>query len=112
MLNVGTVYILREISAPSGFEKVQDVRFKVNETEGSGITVLSSGDDSELTESYKVALYDKPISNVNEITTTKTTTTVAPKTGDETPLWSVGVLVFVGGALILLLQFAKRRLNT
>ena len=112
-LNVGTVYILREISAPSGYEKVQDVRFQVNETEGSGVTVLSSGDDSELTESYKFALYDKPTSGENVTTATKTTssTTVAPKTGDETPMSLILGLVGLGISAILIIQLFKRRLR-
>lgn len=112
-LDVGTVYILREISAPEGFEKVKDVRFQVKETEGSGVTVLSSGDDSELVESYKFALYDKPISSENEVTVTKTTTstTVAPKTGDETPLSLVAGLMGLGVSAILILQLFKRRIK-
>ena len=57
-LEVEEVYILREIEAPEGYDKVEDVRFKVNATEGTGITVLDIGDDAELVESYKLALYD------------------------------------------------------
>lgn len=120
-LDVDTVYILREISAPDGYSEVQDVRFQVNATEGSGITILSSGSDAELTESYKVALYDEPTTSENETTVTKTTpsttpntttsTTVAPKTGDETPLSLAVALAALGVSAILILQVVKRRLD-
>lgn len=116
-LDVDTVYILREISAPDGFSKVQDVRFQVNATEGAGITILSSGSDAELTESYKVALYDKPTTSENEVTVTKptgtttTTTTVAPKTGDEAPLSLAAALAALGVSAILILQVFKRRMR-
>lgn len=112
-LDVGVTYILRELAAPDGYSAVQDVRFSVNETEGEGITVLSGGDDYELVESYKLALYDKPAPGQNETVVTKTTTstTVAPKTGDETPLTLVAALMAVGVSAILILQVFKRRLD-
>ena len=114
-LDVGVVYILREIEAPDGYDKVEDVRFRVNETEGEGITILSQGSDSELTESYKVSLHDKARPIEKEITTTQTTTTtkeVAPKTGDETPIPLVAGLVGIGLALIVVLQLVKRALRS
>lgn len=70
-LNVGVVYILREVSAPEGYEKVSDVRFEIKQTEGEGISILSSdGEEVELTESYKLAVYDKalPSENVQKVT--------------------------------------------
>ena len=148
-LNVNVVYVLRELEAPAGYDKVEDVRFVVNETEGTGITILSQGTDSELVESYRVNLYDRPIaveretvvtqsreqapgerqqtvtttrpapSSSNAATTTSTAQSsssqanraVAPKTGDETPLAVVGILVAVGVLAILLLQVPKRRMD-
>ena len=112
-LDVGVVYILREIEAPEGYSKVEDVRFMVNETEGSGITILSQGSDSELSESYKLSLYDKAVPVVQETTVTKTNATheVAPKTGDETPIALVAGLVGLGLALIVVLQLVKRALR-
>lgn len=107
-LDVGVVYILREIEAPEGFDTVDEVRFVVNETEGTGITILSQGSDSELTESYKVNLYDKKKPVEREIVVTKTTTTPSPKTGDETPLSVVAGLVGAGLLLIVALQLVKR----
>lgn len=118
-LDVGKVYILRELAAPEGYEAVQDVEFVVNKTEGTGLTILSQGNDSELVESYKVNLYDKkkPIEEEIVVTETRdveskatnTTRTVAPKTGDETPLWIVELLVAAGVVAIVALQILKRR---
>ena len=110
-LEVEEVYILREIEAPEGYDKVEDVRFKVNETEGTGITVLSQGSDSELVESYRFSLYDKKKPLEHETVVTKTTKTPAPKTGDETPITFVAALVGVGLLAIVVLQLAKRSIG-
>jgi hypothetical protein len=135
-LDVNVVYILRELEAPAGYSKVQDVRFIVNETEGTGITVLDMGDDAEQVESYKLALYDarataeeeivvtqqtsaNPTSNTANTNANGGTTTnapsshsskaVAPKTGDEAPMNLVAGLCAVGALLIVALQISKRR---
>lgn len=125
-LDVGVVYILRELNAPEGYGMVEDVRFVVNETEGTGITVLSNGKDSELTESYKVNMYDQRFNAQNETVITQpgssqstggssnvatTSKTVAPKTGDETPLYTGGIVIVVGLTIIFALQLYKRRLD-
>ena len=115
-LVVERVYILRELEAPEGFDKVDDVRFVVNEMEGSGLTILSgTSNQFELTESYKINLYDKPHDSENVITTTKATSTTtkaaAPKTGDETPMSTVAILVVAGIIAIVLLQLPKRRMD-
>ncbi len=117
-LDVDTPYILREISAPNGYAVAKDTEFYVNASETEGITI-TSGDDAELTGSYSVALYDDamPSEQVIEVTQQgqNTTTsggvskTVAPKTGDETPLElfvgiAVAALVAVG-----VLQYVKTR---
>lgn len=118
-LDVDVVYVLRELEAPEGYATAEDVRFVVNETEGTGITVLSQGNDSELVESYKVNLYDKAADVENEIVVTQTrgvpadnaTRAVAPKTGDETPLTVIAVLVAIGVLAILLLQVPKSKME-
>lgn len=116
-LNVNVVYILRELSAPDGFQKAKDTEFMVNETEGTGITILS-GDDAELTQSYTINLYDKKGTTTNEVTYTKTnnkttTTTTskvkAPKTADETPILAVSAAVVVCLASISVIQVIKRK---
>lgn len=116
-LDVDKVYILREISAPDGYEKVEDTEFMINATEGAGITILSG--PGELTESYKVNLYDKVTTTTNEKVVTKTneTTTkgsdrtVAPKTGDETPINLITLLVAIGILAIGGLELVKRRMK-
>lgn len=120
-LDVNKTYILREVSAPDGYEKVEDTEFKINEVEGSGITVLSG--PGELTESYKFNLYDKATAVTNERVVEKTREvtssnnnsssgkTVAPKTGDETPIPFVFTLVAIGVLAIGVLEFAKRRVK-
>ena len=127
-LDVDKVYILREMAAPDGFSAAQDTEFILNATEGEGVTILS-GPDAELTESYKVNLYDKALATETEETvvqeretdtpddngtpteeTEDTSKVVAPKTGDETPMWMVELLVGLGIVAILVLQLYKRRL--
>lgn len=122
-LDVGKVYIMREVSAPDGYEKVSDTEFTIEETEGGGVSIVSGSDDVELTESYVVNLYDKAtqledalaVTNNREVTrpndATTTNRTVAPKTGDETPLNVVLVLVVVGVLAIALLEVPKRRMK-
>ena len=130
-LDVNTTYILREISAPDGYEKAADVEFYVNESENEGITIVSGTENgnAELTGSYTVALYDDQtttekvvdvthtVPNGGTTTTTAgggsqtstTSKTTAPKTGDETPLW-VGAAIAVAALVAAgLLQLAKRR---
>ena len=117
-LDVGKTYILREVSAPDGFEKVTDTEFIINANEGDGITILSG--PGELTESYKINLYDKAKSVENERVVERTRAgtentssekNVAPKTGDETPIPFVFALVAIGVLVIGVLEFAKRRVK-
>ena len=122
-LDVKRRYILRELEAPEGFEKVEDVEFEVDPEEGKGLIIYSQGKDSELVESYKVNLYDKAKTIEDEIvvtetrgtsssnTTSGTTKNPAPKTGDETPLWPIIALVVVGIIGIGVLEIPKRRIK-
>ena len=109
-LNVGTVYILREVAAPKGYDKVEDTEFIINEIEGEDITVLSG--PGELTESYRLNLYDKllPVEKEKVVERTRPGSP-APKTGDETPLSLVVTLVVVAILAIGILEFSKRRLE-
>ena len=123
-LDVKKVYILREVSAPNGYTVVEDTEFMANEMEGTGITLLSGG-DAELTESYKVNLYDKATDTENVVTVTQTrgtdsngsggnsgaTKAAAPKTGDETPMSLIATLVGFGIIAIVVLQLTKRRIK-
>ena len=117
-LDVETTYILREMAAPDNYSVAKDTEFIINEIEGEGVTILT-GPDAELTESYKINLYDK--AKDTEVVDTvekpsgstssgKASTTPAPKTGDETPLWPIAILVGAGVVAIVVLQLFKRRL--
>lgn len=132
-LNVNTRYILREISAPDGYEVASDTEFEVNETQGTGITIIS-GDDAELTQSYTVNLYDKKKDTETTTTVTKTkngstetgdetgdstskgnsksgstSKTVSPQTGDDAPVFEVAVAVGVCVVAAIVLQVVKRK---
>ena len=110
LLDVNRDYILRELEAPEGYDKVQDTIFKVNEIEGTGITIKNPvPSTTELSESYKVTIYDQHVDIVKE--ETRTVTTKAPKTGDETPLAPVSALAGAAILGIVVLQFAKRRIK-
>lgn len=119
-LVVDRVYILRELEAPEGFSKVDDVRFVVNAQEGTGLTILSGTTGQyERTSANVIALYDKAGVIENEIVVTETratpsnTTTkaAAPKTGDETPLMPFAMFAVAGIATILILQVPKRKMD-
>ena len=118
VLVVERVYILRELEAPEGFSKVDDVRFVINKDEGKGLTILSgTSGQYEQANLDQITLYDKAGSS--EVVTTVTQTRgssspnkgVAPKTGDETPMTTVGILVVAGIILIVLLEYPQRRLG-
>ena len=118
-LDVGVTYVLRELSAPDKYEVAADTEFVIKPNEGEGIDILSGG-SAEQTEAYKVAIYDAPKSTTvetevvqdNETSGKKsaTTKTVAPKTGDETPMSLVLILVACGVLAIAILQIVKVRL--
>ena len=116
-LDVNTPYILRELSAPNGYSVAKDTEFYVNASETEGITLVS-GEDAELTGSYAVALYDdaQPSEQVIEVTqqgqnatTSGASKTVAPKTGDETPLELFVGIAFVALVAVVILQIVKKR---
>ena len=111
LLDVNKEYILRELEAPEGYEKVQDTIFEVNEMEGTGITIIDPVPSStELSESYKVTIYDQHVDIVREEEVTKPRKVVrSPKTGDETPLVPVAATAGASIVAIAVLQLVKRR---
>ena len=116
-LVVERVYILRELAAPEGYARVDDVRFVVNEMEGKGLTVISgTAGQFDQTSANVIALYDTAVPVEQETVVTETrasssnpTKAAAPKTGDETPMTTVALLVSAGVIAILVLQLFKRR---
>lgn len=113
LLNVNTHYLLQEISAPDGYTIAAETEFYVDETEGVGIHIVS-GADAELTEGYKINLYDKKADTTNETVVTKTSTkskvtkVKAPQTDDNAPIAIVLIVVAVCIMGILALQAIKR----
>ena len=119
VLVVERVYILRELEAPEGFSKVDDVRFVINKDEGKGLTILSGTEGQyEQANLDQINLYDKAGSSEIVTTVTETrpapsspTKAAAPKTGDETPMSTVAILVVAGIIAVILLQIPKRRMG-
>ena len=131
-LDVGTVYILREVEAPEGYAKISDVEFVVKETEGEGIELLTTSEDADLTESYKLNLYDKSVAVEDEMvadtqeetkdkdtssdkvrdkkktTRTNTVTRTTTSTGDTALFGIVGGLVLLA-AIVAAIAFVKTR---
>ena len=113
ILNVGKKYILREVSAPDGFDKVKDTVFTIPASEEEGIKIISKPDDVEQTDKFSVALYDTRLATEKVVTEHKSriSGTTAPKTGDETPyelLAAIGIACIAG---IVVLQVIKTRKN-
>lgn len=115
-LNVNVRYILRELSAPEGYQKANDVVFYVKASDEEGIEIVSGTENgnAELVQSYQVNLYDEADSGERGTSVTyvedsdASSLVVAPKTGDETPMALVSALAVVGVALIILLGLVKK----
>ena len=124
-LDVDVVYTLKELNPPDGYSAISPISFTVDPIEGNGI-IVNSGDEtqydlrmefSSLAEGVqnKLNLYDKADATYTETVVTETrpsspspTRAAAPKTGDETPMSTIAILVTAGVAIILLLELLKR----
>ena len=94
-LIAGKTYTLREITAPDGYEKANDVSFKVN-------------DDGTVTQ---VIMYDKPEDTPDSSTPDESTIVSRnPKTGVENNSNRTAV-VLVSAALTVIVMFILRRKN-
>lgn len=127
-LDVDVVYTLKELNPPEGYSAISPISFTVDPIEGNGI-IVNMGDESQydlrmefssLAEGVqnKLNLYDKANDTYTETVVTETrpsspspTKAAAPKTGDETPLTTIAILVAAGVLLIVLLEVLKRRLK-
>ena len=111
-LDVEVAYILREIEAPEGYEKIADVEFFANEMEGTGITIVGKPAHAELTDGYKVAVYEPHEEIVREVVEERelppTTVTTTPKTGDAAPAAALGALALAAAAAMAL-ALVKRK---
>lgn len=119
-LDVDHKYILREVEAPEGYDKAEDVVFSMN---AYGALIIDEGSmkdgyrncevvDSQLTL-YDV-MFDTEVvvqeERVHERTTKaeETSSDKLPKTGDSIP---VGLIIGVCGACILVIAFAALRMR-
>lgn len=129
-LDVDKPYVLKELSAPSGYNLAADIEFYVNASEAEGITVTDNGGDgnSELVDSITVNVYDKALDSTEIVTRTErgestvvrnkidssTTREVAPKTGDEIPFYVGAIaagIALVGAAGLQVFKKRSRKTN-
>ena len=115
VLNVDTTYILREVTAPDGYDKAEDTEF-IFDAYGN-LTVLS-GADAEWVGDTTINLYntkrdvtitrqvtDEVVRQVRQVAHVVRT---IPQTGDGTPIVLVASLSLCGVLLIVYLQERKR----
>ena len=115
-LDVNVPYILREVEAPDGYAKIDDVEFFANEMEGTGITLVgASSDQADLFDGFRVALYEPHDEIVKEVVeereTEKTiiTTSSTPATGDNLIVPLVAGLAVVAACAAACAVVALRR---
>ena len=99
-LNVNTVYILREVEAPTGYVKASDTEFKLDDY---GIVTKISG-DAQLVDDQTFNLYNSK--QVKEKIVYKTNVTTV-KTGDNTNIVIYVILLFV--SLLCIFSFLKKK---
>ncbi len=109
-LDVNVVYVLREVEAPAGYQAIADVEFYANETEGTGLTLLSNSGSVELTDAYKLALYEPHDANVVIEERVEYTNTIV-KTGDNTPVVVIALLACAGAGGVVVALVARRKSN-
>ena len=118
-LTPGKTYILREIDAPDGYDKVGDTTFVVS-ADGMGVSLTSKDATTKLSGSAHIQLYDQPQPVEKEVVETKkrtrtrsasstaTTATTAP-TGDGIPLLPIVIIVVVALASLAAMLLSRRK---
>ena len=101
-LNVNTVYILREVEAPTGYVKASDTEFKLDDY---GIVTKISG-DAQLVDDQTFNLYNSK--QIKEKVVYKTNVTTV-KTGDNTNIVIYVILLFISLVCIFIFLKEKRR---
>ena len=106
-LDVNVEYILREVEAPEGYEKIADVAFYANEMEATGLTLLGEPTHAELVDAYTVALYEPHEEIVVVEERDEYVGRTMPATGDRLPIMvfagvaGIAVIVVVGALVVL-----------
>lgn len=128
-LNVGTYYVLHEVSAPEGYQLADDIVFAIGQYD-SGITVYKTGADGgfvedkdateKLANTHTLKMMDIPITKVTRKETRKVVEQpdsvkvqkVIVKTGDNSVLmiWAA-LLVTAGVGLLTIMLTEHRRKN-
>ena len=108
-LDVDVVYILREVEAPAGYGRIDDVEFFANEVEGTGITLLDERDDVSLSDAYRVALYEPPEAETVVKDRVETRRGTIASTGDGLPAAAAGAAACASAACAAIALAAARR---
>ncbi len=116
-LDVDTDYVLREVEAPAGFEKADDVTFSINAYDGE--LLIKGGNDAgqaEVMDKKTLALYDTRItaggegSEVRQDKTEAKTTSSGSlaDTGDRAPI-ATGALALAGLSAVAVALFIRHK---
>ena len=113
-LNVETPYILREVSAPEGYDLAKDTEFVID---AYGILSITSGPDAEKTSDTSLSLYDKKLSVTKVTTNTKENhnqkfvdVVKTVKTGDTAMIGLFAVLAIAAAVVVIIVL--RRRKNS
>ena len=113
-LNVDTSYILREVSAPEGYDLAEDTEFIID---AYGILSITSGPDAEKTSDTALRIYDKKLGvtkvtkNTKENHNQKFVDVVKTvKTGDTAQIGLFAILSIA--AIVVVLIVLRRRKNS
>ena len=105
-LNVNVAYILHEVEAPEGYEKIADVEFFANEMEGTGLTLVGAPTHAALMDAYTVALYEPHEEIVVVEERVEYINRVIPATGDGLPIVALvgvaGIAAIAVGASVVM----------
>ncbi len=112
-LNVDTSYILREVSAPEGYDLAEDTEFIID---AYGILSIISGPDAEKTSDTALRIYDKKLGvtkvtkNTKENNNQKFVDVVKTvKTGDTAQIGLFAILSIA--AIVVVIIVLRRRKN-
>ena len=113
-LNVDTSYILREVSAPEGYDLAEDTEFIID---AYGILSITSGPDAEKTSDTALRIYDKKLGvtkvtkNTKENHNQKFVDVVKTvKTGDTAQIGLFAILSIA--AIVVVIIVLRRRKNS
>ena len=114
VLNVNTTYILREASAPDGYDVAQDTEFELDQY--GNLTVIS-GSDAEQKGDISLNIYDKKLAVTKTITNDKETrkdkivdVVKTVRTGDNAKIGLLAVLA-IAAAIVIIVMVRRKMKN-